>query len=63
MLRSLPVPVLMSVICWVGAGVNYLLFHTLAELFSIVMTVQGGPTLFGLPAFGFLVHRSVKTFT
>ena len=38
-LRSLPVPVLMSVICWVGAGVNYLLFHTLAELFSIVIAM------------------------
>lgn len=38
-LRSLPVPVLMSAICWVGAGVNYLLFHTLAELFSIVIAM------------------------
>ncbi|OYX12140.1 MAG: hypothetical protein B7Z11_02485, partial [Acidovorax sp. 32-64-7] len=38
-LKSLPPPVLVSVICWVGAGVNYLLFHTLAELFSIVIAM------------------------
>ena len=38
-LNSLPPPVLMSVISWVGAGGNYLLFHTLAELFSIVIAM------------------------
>lgn len=37
MLQSLLVPSLMTLICWLGAGINYLLFHTLAELFSIVI--------------------------
>lgn len=30
-------PALLSVVAWLGAQVNYLLFHTLAELFSIVV--------------------------
>ena len=38
-IRSLATPLLMSAICWLGAGVNYLLFHTLAELFSIVIAM------------------------
>ena len=38
-LNSLLPPVLMAAICWVGAGVNYLLFHTLAEFFSIVIAM------------------------
>lgn len=38
-LNSLSPPLLMSALCWLGAGVNYLLFHTLAELFSIVIAM------------------------
>lgn len=36
-LHGLWIPVLMSVVCWWALGINYLLFHTLAELFSIVV--------------------------
>lgn len=38
-LTSLVPPSLMAAICWWGAQFNYLLFHTLAELFSIVIAM------------------------
>lgn len=37
MVQSLLVPSLMALICWLGTKVSYLLFHALAELFSIVI--------------------------
>ncbi|SER69104.1 MASE3 domain-containing protein [Giesbergeria anulus] len=38
LVQSLLVPSLMALICWLAAEVNYLLFHALAELFSIVIS-------------------------
>ncbi|WP_119966662.1 MASE3 domain-containing protein [Simplicispira lacusdiani] len=38
-LASLVPPSVMSAICWWSAQFNYLLFHTLAELFSIVIAM------------------------
>lgn len=37
LLRALWPPALLSLICGLGAQVNYLVFHTLAELFSVVV--------------------------
>ena len=36
-LQGLWIPVLMALVCWMALGINHLLFHTLAELFSIVV--------------------------
>lgn len=35
--KALWPPVILTLLCWWAAGVHYLLFHTLAELLSIVM--------------------------
>ena len=37
--RTLWPPTVFAALCWLAAGVNYLLFHTLAELLSIVVAV------------------------
>lgn len=38
-LQALCPPIFLSLLCWLAAGINYLLFHTLAEMLSIVVAV------------------------